>query len=106
MPNPVDFTLYLITDRHQVPAGRTLADTVESALRGGAQGVQLRENDLSAAALFPLAMELRTITHRYGAKLLINDRIDVALAVAADGVHLGGHSLPTAVARRLLGPEP
>lgn len=104
MPNPIDFTLYLITDRHQVPAGRTLLATVEAALCGGVRAVQLREKDLSAAELLPLAMELRTLTRRFDARLLINDRIDVALAVEADGVHLGGHSLPVAVARRLLGP--
>lgn len=105
MPNPIDFTLYLITDRRQVPAGRTLVETVEAALHGGVRAVQLREKDLSAAELLPLAVELRALTRRYGARLLINDRIDVALAVEADGVHLGGHSLPTAVARHLLGPR-
>lgn len=105
MPNPIDFTLYLITDRHQVPGGRTLTATVEAALRGGVRAVQLREKDLSAADLLPLAAELRTLTRRFGARLLINDRIDVALAVEADGVHLGGHSLPATVARRLLGPQ-
>jgi thiamine-phosphate pyrophosphorylase len=105
MANPIDFSLYLITDRHQVPHGRTLLDTVEAALQGGVRAVQLREKDLSAAALLPLAEALRALTRRYGARLLINDRIDVALAVAADGVHLGGHSLPVAVARRLLGPQ-
>jgi len=105
MPAPIDFTLYLITDRHQVPPGRTLAGTIEAALRGGVRAVQLREKDLSAGELLPLAKELRAITRRYQAKLLVNDRIDVALAVDADGVHLGGHSLPASVARRLLGPE-
>lgn len=106
MPNPIDFTLYLITDRHQVPAGRTLAATVEAALRGGVRAVQLREKDLRAAELLPLALELRRLTRRFDARLLINDRIDVALAVDADGVHLGGHSLPVAAARRRLGPKP
>ncbi len=105
MPNPIDFTLYLITDRHQVPAGRTLPETVEAALQGGVRAVQLREKDLSAAELLPLAMEMRDLTRRYGARLLVNDRIDVALAVDADGVHLGGHSLPVAMTRRLLGPD-
>jgi len=105
MPKPIDFTLYLITDRHQVPAGRTLLETVEAALQGGVRAVQLREKDLPAAELLPLAIELRVLTRRFAARLLINDRIDVALAVAADGVHLGGHSLPAAVARRLLGPQ-
>lgn len=105
MPTPIDFTLYLITDRRQVPAGRTLVETVAAALEGGVRAVQLREKDLGAVELLPLAEELRTLTRAFDARLLINDRIDVALAVEADGVHLGGHSLPTAVARRLLGPE-
>jgi thiamine-phosphate pyrophosphorylase len=105
MPNPIDFTLYLITDRHQVPAGRSLVETVEAALRGGVRAVQLREKDLPAAQLLPLAEELRALTRHYAARLLINDRVDVALAVAADGVHLGGHSLPPAAVRKLLGPE-
>jgi len=105
MPNPIDFSLYLITDRHLVPAGRTLLAAVEAALQGGVRAVQLREKDLPAAELLPLAEELRALTRRFAARLLLNDRIDVALAVAADGVHLGGHSLPAAVARHLLGPQ-
>lgn len=105
MPNPVDFNLYLITDRHQVAAGQTLLTAVAAALAGGVKAVQLREKDLSAAELFPLARELRALTSQYQAKLLINDRIDVALAAAADGVQLGAHSLPTWVARQLLGPD-
>ncbi len=105
MSPPIDFTLYLITDRHQVPAGRTLAKTVELALAGGVGAVQLREKDLAAAQLLPLAEELRELTRRHHARFFINDRLDVALAVDADGVHLGGHSLPVAVARRLLGPD-
>lgn len=99
----VDFSLCLITDRHQVPVGRTLVQAVHAALEGGVRGVQLREKDLAAAALYPLALELRGLTRRYGARLLINDRIDVALAVEADGVHLGRGSLPVDAARRILG---
>jgi thiamine-phosphate pyrophosphorylase len=67
--------------------------------------VQLREKDLTAGQLFDLAGELRQLTRGYGAKLLINDRIDVALAVAADGVHLGKTGLPLAEARRMLGSD-
>lgn len=104
MPN-VDFTLYLITDRHIVPPGRTLVEQVRAALQGGVRAVQLREKDLPAASLYPLAIALRALTCEFGAQLFINDRIDVALAVAADGVHLGGHSLPVAAARKLLGPK-
>jgi thiamine-phosphate pyrophosphorylase len=99
-------SLYLITDRRQVPAGRTLLDTVATALAAGVNMVQLREKDLPTSELFALARELRRLTRHYGALLLINDRIDVAQAVEADGVHLGGQSLPVAVARRLLGPKP
>jgi len=99
----VDFSLYLITDRRQVPGG-DLVTAVRGALEGGVRAVQLREKDLPAAELFPLARELRELTRRHGARLFVNDRLDVALAVGADGVHLGGHSLPTATARRLLGP--
>ena len=103
MPNPIAFNLYLITDRRQVPGGDLLS-AVRAALRGGVRAVQLREKDLSARELLPLARELRMLTREFGAKLLINDRIDVALATEADGVHLGGHSLPVAEARALLGP--
>jgi thiamine-phosphate pyrophosphorylase len=101
----VDFNLYLITDRRQTPPGRTLIDVVRAACEGGVRAVQLREKDLTADELFPLALELRTLTRQYGARLVINDRIDLALAAEADGVHLGGHSLPTAAARSILGSE-
>lgn len=100
----LDFSLYLITDRMQT-SGRSLPDVVAEALRGGLRAVQLREKDLDAGRLFELAVELRRLTRAYGAKLLINDRIDVALAVAADGVHLGKAGLPVAEARRILGNE-
>jgi thiamine-phosphate pyrophosphorylase len=80
-----------------------LVATVRAALQGGVRAVQLREKDLSAAELYPLALALRRLTREFSARLLINDRIDLALAVDADGIHLGHHSLPIAVARRLLG---
>jgi len=105
MSPSVDFNLYLITDRKQLPPGRSLVETVAAALEGGVRAVQLREKDLSAAELYPLALDLRELTARHGARLQLNDRLDVALAVEADGVHLGGHSLPVAVARKILGPD-
>lgn len=103
--DPAWLRLCLITDRTRIPAGRTLPETVEAALAGGVRMVQLREKDLGADALYRLARTLKHLTARYGARLLINDRIDVALAAEADGVHLGEQSLPTAVARGLLGPQ-
>lgn len=99
---PVDFRVYLITDRRQAPGG-DLLKAVADALDGGIRAVQLREKDLSGKELFRLADRMRELTARYGARLLVNDRVDVAVAVNADGVHLGGSAIPASVARRLLG---
>lgn len=97
-----DFSLYLITDRHQ-SGDRPLAEVVRRALEGGVKAVQLREKDLSTAALYRLAEELRRLTEEFGARLIINDRLDIALAAGADGVHIGANSLPVAAVRRLIG---
>lgn len=97
-----DFNLYLITDRRQT-GGRSLTGVVRQALDGGVRIVQLREKDLSGAELFPLAQEMRRLTSDYGARLIINDRLDVAMAVDADGVHIGVNSLPVAAVRRIVG---
>ena len=77
---------------------------MEEALSGGVRGVQLREKALPARDCYELAREMRTLTARYGARLLINDRVDIALAGGADGVHLPEAGLPVAAARELLGP--
>jgi len=98
------FRLYLITDRHQ-SGGRELPEIVREALEGGVRAVQLREKDLPSAELYHLARELRRITSEFGARLIINDRMDIAMAVDADGVHLGAGSLPVNSVRRLLGPD-
>ena len=98
----MDFNLYLITDRHQT-GGRPLQEVVRLALEGGVRAVQLREKDLSGAELYRLAVELRRLTSDFGARLIINDRPDLALAVDADGVHIGISSMPVAATRRVLG---
>jgi len=95
-----ELSLYLITDRHQT-LGRDLLAVLKEAIRGGVRSVQLREKDLPPKDLYPLAMAVRELTRAAGAKLFINDRVDVALAVGADGVHLGQQSLPPDVVRRL-----
>jgi thiamine-phosphate pyrophosphorylase len=102
MPAAVDFRLYLITDRRQASGGDLLA-AVGRALGGGVRAVQLREKDLGARELLELARKMRELTFCRGAKLLINDRVDIALAAGADGVHLGGASMHPEDARRLLG---
>jgi thiamine-phosphate pyrophosphorylase len=101
-PARIDFRLYVVTDRHEA-AGRDLEVIVAAAARGGAGAIQLREKDLSARDLYALGARLQAALSPYGVPLLINDRLDVALALDAAGVHLAGHSLPTAVARRVLG---
>ena len=101
MPSP-EFDLYLVTDRRQT-GGRRLLEVVEQALVGGVKAVQLREKDLSGGDLFHLANALKELCGRYAAALFINDRIDIALAVDAEGVQLGGESMPIAAARELVG---
>lgn len=105
MPRPVDFTLYLITDRHQVAPGHNLLSAVEAALEGGVKAVQLREKDLALDELRPLARDLRKLTNHYRAKLLINHHVDLAKEIDADGVHLGGQSQPTDHVRQILGSD-
>jgi len=94
--------LYVVTDRTQTQ-GRPLEAVVDAALQGGAKAIQLREKDLSARALYELAQRLLPIARSRGAAFLINDRIDLAMALPLDGVHLARTSLPPAEARRLLG---
>jgi thiamine-phosphate pyrophosphorylase len=97
----VDFNLYLITERKV--AKMPLPEAVRLALKGGVRAVQLREKDLPMRELLALAQELRRITKEFSARLFINDRVDVAVAVDADGVHLAGQSIPLAAARRIVG---
>lgn len=101
-PTRITFRLYVVTDRQQT-AGRALEEVVVAAARGGAGAIQLREKDLSARDLYALGARIQAAVSPYRVPLLINDRLDVALALDAAGVHLAGHSLPTAVARRVLG---
>ncbi|OGP13116.1 MAG: thiamine-phosphate diphosphorylase [Deltaproteobacteria bacterium GWA2_54_12] len=95
-------SLYLITDR-KAAGPRGLLSTVEAAFKGGVTLVQLREKDLPAKELLSLAIELKTLAARYKARLLINDRVDIALLSGADGVHLTSTSYSPKEARGLLG---
>ena len=96
-------TLVLITDRSLCKL--SFFDTVKLALKGGVRTVQLREKGLTTQKLYSLANELRGITLDFEANLIINDRVDIALAVEANGVHLGWQSLPFSIVRKLLGAE-
>ena len=101
---PLDTTLYFITDSTCVPEDRFLP-VVEAACKGGATIMQLREKDRSTREYMELAKATHEITSQYGIPLIIDDRVDVALAVGAEGVHVGQSDMPVRDARRLLGSE-
>lgn len=102
--NHCDLTLYLCTDRHWL-GDMSIGESVERAIEGGVTLVQLREKDVSTAQFLQAALEVQEVCRRYGVPLIINDRIDIALAVDADGVHVGQTDMPCAIARRLIGPD-
>ena len=95
--------LYLITDRKLFQAQCSLYLAVETALQAGVKYIQLREKRLPTRMMLDMAYWMRELTREYGAKLLVNDRVDIALAVGADGVHLGQKSLPAHAARKIAG---
>lgn len=99
-----DLKLYLVTDR-PLSLGRDIDWIVEEAVKGGATMVQLREKDCSTREFIELAAKLKETLKPLGVPLLINDRVDVALAVDADGVHIGQSDMPYETARKLLGPD-
>lgn len=101
--DPRTWGLYVITDRAQT-GGRPLAEVVHACVAGGARAFQLREKDLEARELAVLADQLLHTLRPAGGLLLINDRVDVTLAVGAAGTHLSQRGFAPAVARRLLGP--
>jgi thiamine-phosphate pyrophosphorylase len=100
----VDFSLYVVTDRHQT-GGRPLVALLAQAVGAGLRAIQLREKDLGTRELLALCRELLSLARRSGARVLVNDRLDLVLAAGADGVHLRADSLPVSIARQLLGPH-
>ena len=96
--------LYLVTDRG-LAMGRDMVDIVREAVAGGVTMVQLREKDCPMRDFVALGRELVALLRPLGVPLIINDRVDVALACDADGVHIGQSDMPFDIARRLLGPD-
>src|SRR5690606_40565999 len=94
----MDLRLIVITDR-RLASPRSVLEVVEAALQAGAPAVQLRDKDATPRELYEQARALAEVTARYGALLFVNDRLDVALAAEADGVHLGPGDLPVHAAR-------
>lgn len=100
----IDWTLYVVTDSRLVDEG-SLSEVVAAAIRGGARIIQYREKQANTRRMVTVAKALAEVCHQWGALFLVNDRLDVALAVGADGVHVGRQDMPVALARSLLGPD-
>jgi thiamine-phosphate pyrophosphorylase len=99
----IDFKLYLVTDRKLFTDYYSLFTAVEEALKAGIKAVQLREKDLPTLELLHIAYVMRDLTIRYGAKFFINDRLDIAMCVNAEGIHLGQSSIPVYAVRKVVG---
>ncbi len=102
MQKNIDYSLYLVTDS-QLMTTNTLAEAVEQAILGGVTLVQLREKTTTTKDFYQQALAVQKICQKYQIPLLINDRLDIALAIDADGVHLGQNDLPAHIARKILG---
>ena len=98
----VDYSLYLCTDRNLLN-GKNFEESIELAIKGGVTIVQLREKNCSGREFLEIAKSVKKLTSNYNVPLIINDRIDIALAVDADGVHVGQDDLPCQTAREILG---
>ncbi|KAH7927492.1 Hydroxyethylthiazole kinase [Leucogyrophana mollusca] len=100
----VDYSLYLVTGRDLLPQGKDYVGSLEEAIKGGATIVQVREKGVDTLEFLEIALQSKALCEKYKVPLIINDRIDIALAVQADGVHLGQTDMPVHIARNLLPP--
>ncbi|MFL0269494.1 thiamine phosphate synthase [Candidatus Clostridium radicumherbarum] len=98
----IDYSLYLVTDRSFL-GNKSLKDAISEAIEGGVSFIQIREKDISTRAFYNIASEVKEVTDYYKVPLVVNDRIDIAQAIDADGVHLGQSDMPIQVARKILG---
>lgn len=101
---PVNFRLLLVTDRHQLH-GRSLSMVLSQAIVAGVPAIQLRERDLPTGELLSLAREVHALAVPRAVPLILNDRVDLVLALNLDGVHLRANSLPVSAVRQLIGPD-
>lgn len=100
----LDLSLYLVTDEQLAP-GKTFLEVVEAAVQAGVSVVQLREKEANSREFYERSKALKDLLAKYQVPLIINDRLDIALAVDAEGLHIGQEDLPYEVARQLLGPD-
>lgn len=104
MKPQIDYSIYLVTDR-DLMSTETLEEAVEQSIKGGCTLVQLREKDCSSLDFYNTAINVKKITDKYNVPLLINDRLDIALAIDAAGVHVGQSDLPCSVVRKIIGQD-
>jgi thiamine-phosphate pyrophosphorylase len=104
MRPPLNLALYLVTDE-SLSRGRPTAEIVAAAIRGGADVIQLRAKDLPVREQLAIGRAVRAITREAGVLFIVNDRTDLALALDADGIHVGQDDLPADIARQLVGPD-
>ena len=101
--NKIDLSLYLVTDNSDDV--EKFLNTIEEGIKGGVTVVQIREKTAETLDFYELALKVKEITTRYNVPLIINDRVDVALAIDADGVHVGQSDLPCDITRKLIGKD-
>lgn len=102
--NKFDLSLYLVTDR-DLSMGRSLEEIVEEAVKGGITMLQLREKNTSTADFYKIACSLKDLLKGHNIPLIINDRLDIAIASDADGLHIGQSDMPYSVVRKILGKD-
>ena len=98
----IDYSVYLVTD-HKGKTNEEILNIIEEAIKGGTSVVQIREKTASTKDFYQLALKVKEITSKYNVPLIINDRVDVALAIDADGVHVGQSDMPCDITRKLIG---
>ena len=101
--NTIDLSLYLVTDKSDDV--EKFLKTIEEAIKGGTTVVQIREKTADTLDFYNLALKVKAITSKYDVPLIINDRVDIALAIDADGVHVGQSDMPCDITRELIGPS-
>ena len=99
----IDLSLYLVTDNSDDV--EKFLNTIEEAIKGGVSVVQIREKTTDTLEFYNLALQVKEITTKYNVPLIINDRVDVALAIDADGVHVGQSDMPCDITRKLIGED-
>lgn len=102
MKTKIDYSIYLVTDR-DLMSTNTLEEAVEKAIIGGCTLIQLREKDCTSLDFYNTAIKIKEITDKYEIPLIINDRLDIALAIDAAGLHIGQSDIPATIARKILG---